>query len=64
MASKMASNYHATAMIYTPLNSITEELQIREANGLGILAASLTKLNAVEIKSAEFRLLYGSVESV
>ena len=28
MASKMASNYHATAMVYTPLNSITEELQI------------------------------------
>ena len=27
MASKMASNY-ATAMVYTPLNSITEELQI------------------------------------
>ena len=27
-ARKMASNYYATAMVITPLNSITEELQI------------------------------------
>ena len=51
-------------MIYTPLNNITEELQIWKANGLGILAASLTKLSAVELKCADFRLLYGSAESV
>ena len=63
-AIKMASNYHATAMVDTPLNSITEELQIREANRLKILAASLTKLSAVELKSADFRLLYGSAENV
>ena len=28
MASKMASNDHATAMVYMPLNRITEELQM------------------------------------
>ena len=28
MACKRASNYHATAMVHMPLNSITEELQI------------------------------------
>ena len=33
-------------------------------NVLGILAASLTKLSAVELKSADFRLLYGSTENV
>ena len=64
MTSKMASNYHATAIVYTLLKSITEELQIWEVNGLGILAASLTKLSVVEFKSADFQLLYGSAESV
>ena len=33
-------------------------------NGLGILAASLTKLSAVELKFGDFRLLYESAESV
>ena len=28
IASKIESNYHATAIVYTHLNSITEELQI------------------------------------
>ena len=28
IASKMTSNDHATVMVYTTLNSITEELQI------------------------------------
>ena len=64
MAIKMASNYHATAIVYMSLNSITEELQIWEANGLGILAASLTKLSVMEFKSTDFRCLYGLVESV
>ena len=31
---------------------------------LGILAASLTKLSAVELKSADLQLLFGLVESV
>ena len=51
-------------MVYTPLNSITEELQVWGANGLGILAASLTKLSAVELKSADFGFSYESAESV
>ena len=45
---------------------MTEELQIWEANGHGLknLAASLTKVSAVELESADFGLLYGSAESV
>ena len=45
-------------MVYTLLNSIAEELQIGEANGPRFLAASLTKLSAVELKSADFQLLF------
>ena len=42
----------------------TLELQILEANGLGVLAASLTKLSAVELKSAYFQHLFGLAENV
>ena len=49
MISKMGSNDHTTAMVYTPLNSLTH---------------SLIKLSAVELKSADFQLLFGSAESV
>ena len=45
-----------------PLNRIREELL--EANGLKILAASLTKLSVVELKSADFWLLYELAEIV
>ena len=47
-----------------PLNRIREELLIWEANGLKILAASLTKLSVVELKSADFWLLYELAEIV
>ena len=41
VASKMASNDHATTMVNTPVNSITKRLLV--ANGLVTLAASLTE---------------------
>ena len=47
-----------------PLNSITEEWQIWEANGFTILTVSLVKLSVVKLKSVNFQLLFGLAESV
>ena len=54
----MANNDHATDKVYMSLNCITEELQIWEANGLRIFAVSLTKLSAVQLKWADFQVLF------
>ena len=61
----MASNDHARALVYKPLISITEDHSenMRNEWALNFSSASLTKLSAVEFKSADFQLLFGSAES-
>ena len=59
ITSKIASNNRVTVMVYSPLKNITEN-QLSKANGLRILAASLTISNAEQLKSLDIQLLFYS----